>query len=88
MQFSVFIQKHGDDEVAAMLGVKKRTVSSWRRMERAPTPEQAYNIIEKTQQVVDWQGIYQPYVTYRKRQKSKKQSMLTQHNTQQTTNKH
>lgn len=77
MQFSVFIQKHGDDEVAELLGVKKRTVSSWRRLERAPTPEQAQDIIDRTDQVVDWKGIYHPYVVYRKRKAIKKQILHT-----------
>ncbi|MDE1466050.1 hypothetical protein [Spartinivicinus poritis] len=64
LELSVFIQKYGDDEIAKILQVKKRTVSSWRRLERAPTPIQAYNIIKTFNGIIDWQGIYQPYVNH------------------------
>ncbi len=50
-----------DKEAAELIGVKKRTVGSWRRLERAPTPKQSLNIIEKSNGAVDWEGIYLPY---------------------------
>ncbi len=67
MELAVFIQKQTDEVAAELFGVKKRTVSSWRRLERAPAPSQSLNIIEKTQGQIDWEGIYRPYATYQKR---------------------
>ena len=69
MELAVYIQIKTDDIAAQLFGVKKRTVGSWRRMERVPTPLQSLRIIEKTKGTVDWQGIYLPYAKYRKRKK-------------------
>lgn len=67
MELAVFIQQQSDDVAAALFGVKKRTVSSWRRLERVPVPSQSLNIIEKSEGKVDWEGIYRPYATYHQR---------------------
>lgn len=76
MELAVFIHKQTDDVAAELFGVSKRTVSSWRRMERAPTPMQALSIIEKTNGQVDWKGIYQPYAKYRLRDSGKRISQV------------
>jgi hypothetical protein len=64
MELAAFIQKHSDEVAAQMFGVKKRTASSWRRFERAPTPSQSLKIIEISDGVVDWEGIYHPYAKH------------------------
>ena len=67
MELAVFIQKHSDEVAAELFGVKKRTVSSWRRLERVPAPRQSLNIIEKSEGAIDWEGIYRPYAKYHQR---------------------
>ncbi|MCJ8268185.1 MAG: hypothetical protein MJK04_02175 [Psychrosphaera sp.] len=67
MELAVYIQKQTDEVAAKFFGVKKRTVSSWRRLERAPAPSQSLNIIEKTDCKIDWKGIYHPYAKYQQR---------------------
>ena len=67
MELAVYIQKQTDEVAAKFFGVKKRTVSSWRRLERAPAPSQSLNIIEKTDGKIDWKGIYHPYAKYQQR---------------------
>lgn len=68
MELAVYIQKHSDRVVSQLLGVPERTVASWRRLERAPKTLQAQEIIDRSGGVVTWQGIYQPYARYRRRQ--------------------
>ncbi len=72
MELAVFIHKKTDEAAAQLFGVKKRTVGSWRRMERVPSPLQSLKIIEKSEGAVDWQDIYLPYVKYRLRQEKNK----------------
>ena len=67
MELAVFIQIETDEVAAQLFGVKKRTVSSWRRLERAPAPSQSLNIIERSEGKIDWEGIYQPYARYQQR---------------------
>lgn len=67
MELAVYIQKHSDQAVAELLDIPIRTVAAWRRLERAPKTLQAFNIIEKSEGVVTWQGIYQPYARHRMR---------------------
>lgn len=79
MELAVYIQKQTDEVAAKMFGVKKRTISSWRRLERAPAPCQSFHIIEKTNGEIDWQGIYQPYVKYQQRLAKQKQLSKCRH---------
>lgn len=67
MELAVFIQSKTDEVAAKIFGVKKRTVSSWRRLERAPAPSQSLMIIEATEGEIDWKGIYLPYAKYQRR---------------------
>ncbi|MGY0216298.1 hypothetical protein ACWJJH_02795 [Endozoicomonadaceae bacterium StTr2] len=76
MELAVFIQKQSDKVVAQLLDVPLRTVASWRRLERAPRPQQALNIISKTEGLVSWQGIYQPYARYQSRLQARQQRYL------------
>ncbi len=74
MELAVFIQKQSDSVVADMLDVPERTVASWRRLERAPRPRQAMDIVSKTDGEVSWQGIYQPYARYQSRLAARQQA--------------
>ncbi len=47
MELCVYIHKNTDQAVSDLLDVPVRTVSSWRRLERAPTTSMAFRIIEK-----------------------------------------
>ncbi len=47
--------------VAALLGEKTRTVSSWYRRERIPSFAAGVNIVLKSKGLVDWNGIYTPF---------------------------
>ncbi len=67
MELAVYIQKHSDPVVAQLFGVPVRTVAAWRRLERAPKTLQALEIINRSDGVITWQGIYQPYAKYHKR---------------------
>lgn len=68
MELSVYIQRVGDLAASRQFGVTERTASSWRRMERAPSPQIALRIVEASEGLIDWKGIYQPYARYRLRQ--------------------
>lgn len=71
MELSVYIHCVGDEAAAHQFGVAVRTASSWRRMERAPTPQQALKIVELSDGKVDWKGIYAPYARHRLRRAGK-----------------
>lgn len=47
---------------AERLGEKRRTVDSWRRFENPPSFKSALNIIRVSGGVVDFNGIYNPFV--------------------------
>ena len=68
MELAIFIKKMSDSHAAQLFNVSERTASSWRRLERAPSPMQSQKIIDLTQGQVTWEGIYKPYVKYRRRQ--------------------
>lgn len=56
MRLPDYIAQVGATRFAKQFNVKKRTVDSWRRMERRPRPEKAQEIVEKTP--VTMEGIY------------------------------
>ena len=56
MRLPDYITQVGASRFAKQFKVKKRTVDSWRRMERRPRPEKAQEIVEKTP--VTMEGIY------------------------------
>jgi hypothetical protein len=58
MTLSEYIQKHGDEALAKVWGVKPRTVASWRRGERVPRYSQACQIVETSDGEVSYQDIY------------------------------
>lgn len=46
---------------AELLNEKRRTVDSWRRFENPPVFRSALNIVQRSQGLVDFNGIYGPY---------------------------
>lgn len=56
MRLPDYIAQVGAAKFAKQFKVKKRTVESWRRMERRPRAEKAQEIVEKTP--VTMEGIY------------------------------
>lgn len=56
MRLPDYIEQIGVAKFAKAFGIKRRTVESWKRMERRPRPEQAQRIVEKTP--VTMEGIY------------------------------
>jgi hypothetical protein len=75
MELAVYIHCVGDEAAARLFGVAIRTASSWRRMERAPSPQQALNIVELSEGKVDWKGIYAPYARHRRRSSARRASI-------------
>ena len=73
MELAIFIQRTSDAHAAQLFQVSERTASSWRRLERAPSPMQSQKIIELTEGRVTWEGIYMPYVKYRRRRDKRAQ---------------
>jgi len=47
---------------ADLLGEKRRTVDSWRRCENPPGFRSALNIVRRSHGLVDFNGVYAPYV--------------------------
>lgn len=67
MKLNEWIDSVGGAGVAAeKLRVRKRTVESWYRFERAPEIGAASNIVLRTKGLVDYNGIYGPIVAVRK----------------------
>lgn len=53
-----YIERIGDSAAADLFGVKTRTIESWRRRERFPRVEQARLIVARTNNEVDYAGIF------------------------------
>ena len=58
MRLREYIKQLGDAKAAALWGVKRRTVESWRLGHRTPRPEQAERIVQTSP--VTYEGIYAP----------------------------
>lgn len=50
----------GVDAAAEILGESRRAVASWYYAERAPKLKSAVNMIEKSEYVLDFKGIFEP----------------------------
>lgn len=59
MTLKDFIESLGPNEAARLFGVKRRTVDSWRRGERAPRPAKAKEIVNLTGGVVTLSDCYE-----------------------------
>lgn len=62
MTLPQYIEKMGIRKTADLLGVSPQTVLQWKNLETTPRPMTAYNIIEVTKGLLDWEDIYKPYV--------------------------
>ena len=60
MQLTQYIDSLGVKKISEIYAVSVSTVSQWRNLESAPTPTMAGEIVEKTQGLVTWEGIYKP----------------------------
>jgi hypothetical protein len=58
MRLPDYIKQLGDDKAAALWGVKRRTIESWRLGKRKPRPWQAAVIVQTSP--VTYEGIYAP----------------------------
>lgn len=57
-----WIKQVGPGKVSKMLNVSTEAVAQWRRCETSPKTMIAYEIIQKTHGMLDWNDIYMPYV--------------------------
>lgn len=64
MELCAYITKIGNAKAADLFNKATQTVAAWRRLERVPRPETAAYIVQKTDGVVDWKGIYSPYARH------------------------
>lgn len=61
MDFNAWVdQQGGTDEAAEILSEKPRAVASWYYGERAPGLKASTNIVRKSGNAVDFNGIYWP----------------------------
>lgn len=59
MDLKTFLESFESDKQAGLvLGVKERTVASWRRGERIPRPKQADRLVESG--LISYEEIYRP----------------------------
>jgi hypothetical protein len=63
-------EQGGYAKVADKLGEQQRTVASWYRFERPPSFASALNIYRKTDGLVDFNGIYVPFVGRTRKQRA------------------
>lgn len=59
-----YIEHKGGATVARELGVEEQTVSHWRILKTAPRPHHAHKMIQLTNGLLTWAGIYQPFVDH------------------------
>ena len=57
-----YIEHKGVHQVARETGVEASTVSAWKNFKAAPRPHLAHLLIETTNRLLTWEGIYQPFV--------------------------
>lgn len=57
-----YIEHKGAAEVAREVGVDDVAVHYWKTFQRAPRPHTAHKLIQITNGLLTWEGIYQPFV--------------------------
>ena len=60
MRLSEFITEIGDQAAAGLFDVSERCAASWRRGERKPRPNEAANVVKKSNGKVSYEDIYAP----------------------------
>jgi len=58
MNFKEYLSKIGDEKACELFNAKPRTVGSWRRGERKPSPDKAVEIVKLSKGKVKLQDIY------------------------------
>ncbi len=61
---SQYIEIKGVHQVAREMGVEPPTVSAWKLLKAPPRPHHADRLIKATNNLLTWEGIYQPYVDH------------------------
>jgi hypothetical protein len=61
---NMYIEHKGVLQVARELGVEGAAVSAWKSYKTAPRPHLAHLLIQMTNGLLSWEGIYQPFVDH------------------------
>jgi hypothetical protein len=65
MLFSEFLLKTGAKKISIETGIPIRTLHSWARLERMPSPYSVWKIIKKSKGKITWEGVYLPFALIR-----------------------
>lgn len=79
MTFQQFIDGVGVKKLATMCGVTENAVYKWRNLEGTPRPETAYFLILQSNNILDWEKIFFPYVKKRLQGKTINSTIGGQH---------
>lgn len=60
----MYIEHKGVLQVARELGVEGAAVSAWKAYKTAPRPHLASLLIQMTNGLLTWEGIYQPFIDH------------------------
>lgn len=63
-----YIEHKGPTAVARELGIDEQTVYHWRNYKTSPRPHHAHKMIQLTNGLLSWAGIYQPFVDHNNEQ--------------------
>lgn len=81
MTFQQFIDGVGVRKLAMMCNVTETAVYKWRNLDGTPRPETAFFIILQSNNILDWEKIYFPYVQKRLQGKKIKTQLGGKHDT-------
>lgn len=79
MDLIEWIDQIGPTKISKMLGVSREAINQWKRCETSPKTMIAYEIIQKTHGMLDWDGIYMPFVRKQLAYKDPNQASLFDH---------
>jgi len=65
MDLIEWLELIGSKKAAELLEVTTATLSQWRLGETSPKVMMAHKIVELSHGLVDWEGVYRPYVQRR-----------------------
>jgi len=63
-------------KAAEILGVTKATLSQWKMAQTSPQVMMAHKVVELSHGLVDWEGVYKPYVKARLAEQNENQLKL------------
>lgn len=69
MTLSEFIEQVGASKLARALNTTESNIYTWKRLDSAPRPQTAFELIHLSHGALTWQTIYEPFVLkhYKKR---------------------